>query len=56
MTLKITKQIQIINSGDSESEEDNQNNIVFGNEMNVINGAPLIENIFDLLASDFVEL
>ena len=54
--LKTTKQTEIINNGDSESEDDNQNSIVLGNEINVIDGAPLIQNIFDFLASDFVEL
>ncbi len=56
--IKTTKQTQIINSDDSEdeNEEDNQTSVVLGNEMKVKNGAPLIENIFDFFASDFVEL
>jgi hypothetical protein len=34
----------------------NQNNTSIRNEMNIINGAPLIDNICDFLTSDFIEL
>ncbi|CAF3921937.1 unnamed protein product [Rotaria sp. Silwood1] len=54
--LKREKQVQVIDSNDSESGEENQDDIATQNQMNIINGAPLIENIFDFLASDFMEL
>jgi hypothetical protein len=47
---------EVIDSGNSESEENNQNNTTLRNEINVINGALLTENIFDFLASDFIEI
>lgn len=53
--LKTETQFQVINTGDSESEKENQKNTSTGNEMNIINGAPLMENIFDFLTSDFIE-
>ncbi len=38
------------------SEEDNRNNMVFRNKIDGIDSAPLIENIFDFLVLNFVEL
>ncbi len=52
--LKTEAQFQVIDSGDGESEEENQNNTSIRNEMNIINDAPLIENICDFLPSDFI--
>ena len=56
ITLKKKEQFQIIDNVDSESEEDTRNESVIHNENDDQSGAPLIENIFDFLASDFVEL
>ncbi len=54
--LKRSKQFQVVGGGNSENEEDNQNNTALRNEMDDINAASLIKNIFDFLALDFIEL
>ncbi len=47
------KQVNVIDVNDSESGEDDN---ISQNKTNIINGAPLIENIFDFLASDFMKI
>lgn len=54
--VKTGKQVQVIDNNDNESDEENQINTGPQNRTNIISGAPLIENIFDFLASDFIEL
>ena len=54
--LRTTTSTEIIINNVSESEDDDQDNIVRGNKMHVTKNAVLIENIFHFLASDFVEL
>jgi hypothetical protein len=53
---KINKQLRVFNSGNSENDGDNQNRTILPSEIDVVQGAPFIENIFDFLASDFIEL
>lgn len=50
------KQVNVIDVNDSESGEESEDDNIPQNKTNIINGAPLIENIFDFLASDFMEL
>lgn len=50
------KQVQVIDVNDSESGEESEDDNIPQNKTNIIPGAPLIENIFDFLASGFMEL
>ncbi|CAF4434389.1 unnamed protein product, partial [Adineta steineri] len=53
--IKTEKQIQVIDSNDSESGEESEDDNIPQNKTNIITDALLIENIFDFLASDFIE-
>ncbi|CAF1233259.1 unnamed protein product [Rotaria sordida] len=54
--VKKEKQVQVIDGDDSESGEESEDDNILQNKTNIIPGTPLIENIFDFLASDFTEL
>ncbi|CAF4366535.1 unnamed protein product [Adineta steineri] len=54
--IKTEKQIQVINGNDSKSGEESKGDNIPQNKTNIITNAPLIENIFDVLASDFIEV
>ncbi|CAF3717102.1 unnamed protein product [Rotaria sp. Silwood1] len=56
ITVKREQQVQVIDGIDSESGEESEDDNMPQNKTNIIPGAPLIENIFDFLASDFMEL
>jgi hypothetical protein len=46
----------VVGSSNSGNEEDNQNNSALRNVMNDINATSRINNIFEFLASDMIEL
>ncbi|CAF4357838.1 unnamed protein product, partial [Adineta steineri] len=54
--IKTEQQIQVIDSNDSESGEESEDVNIPQNKTNIITDASLIENIFDFLASDFIEV
>ncbi|CAF4369068.1 unnamed protein product [Rotaria magnacalcarata] len=56
MILKTKQQSHVIDCSHSKSEEAYQNIATLPDTINPIHGAPLIENIFDFLASDFIEI
>ncbi|CAF4172871.1 unnamed protein product, partial [Rotaria sp. Silwood2] len=52
---KIEKKVQVTDDNDRESDKDSEDDNIPENKTNIKAGAPLIENIFDFLASDFIE-
>ncbi|CAF1293240.1 unnamed protein product, partial [Rotaria sordida] len=52
---KIGKQVQVTDDNDSESDEDSEDDNIPQSKTNIKAGAPLVENTFDFLASDFIE-
>ncbi|CAF4358375.1 unnamed protein product, partial [Adineta steineri] len=54
--IKTEKQIQVIDGNDSGSGEESGDDNIPQNKTNIITDAPLVENIFDFLASDFIEV
>ncbi|CAF4347339.1 unnamed protein product, partial [Adineta steineri] len=54
--IKTEKQIRVIDGNDSESGEESKDDNIPQNKTNIKTDAPLLENIFDVLASDFIEV
>ncbi|CAF4386672.1 unnamed protein product, partial [Adineta steineri] len=54
--IKTEKQIRVIDGNYNESGEESKDDKIPQNKTNNITDAPLIENIVDFLASDFIEV
>ena len=54
--VKREKRDNVTGVNDSESDEESEDVNIPQNKTNITNGAPIIDNTFDFLASDFVEI